>query len=66
MVSPSAVFTQLTAAGIRAVGSVGAVVYVAHHVRVGYVAAPVAAYRQRMVTSEIEAVRIVRDRILDE
>ena len=34
MVPPPAVFTQLTAVGVRAVGPVGAVVHVAHHVRV--------------------------------
>ena len=42
MVPPSAVFTQLTAAGIRAVGSVGTVVHVAHHVGVAPLACTVA------------------------
>ena len=42
MVPPSAVFTQLTAAGIRAVGSVGAVVHVTHHVGVAPLACAVA------------------------
>ncbi len=40
MVPPSAVFTQLTAAGIRSFSSVGTVVYVAHHVGVTAVGEP--------------------------
>ena len=45
MVPPPAVFTQLTAAGVRAVGSVGAVVHVAHHVGVAPLACAVAVLR---------------------
>ena len=44
MVPPPAVFTQLTAAGVRAVGSVGAVVHVAHHVEVAPLACAVAVF----------------------
>ena len=45
MVPPSAVLTQLTAAGVRAVGSVGTVVHVAHDVRVAPLACAVAVFR---------------------
>ena len=45
MVPPPAVFTQLPAAGVRAVGSVGAVVHVAHHVGVAPLACAVAVFR---------------------
>ena len=45
MVPPSAVLTQLTAAGVRAVGSVGAVVHVAHHVGVAPLACALAVLR---------------------
>ena len=45
MVSPAAVFTQLTATGVHAVGSVGAVVHVAHHVGVAPLACTVAVLR---------------------
>ena len=45
MVPPSAVFTQLPPAGVRAVGSVSAVVHVAHHVGVAPLACAVTVFR---------------------